>query len=405
MLKLSSAFAAICREPYRLFFPLGVLAGTIGIAQWFLYAVGLVHSYSGFFHSSLQTMVYINCFIAGFLMTALPRFTMSAPARGWEVIGVLMIFLGIGIYLVFEEWVIAESILLGWYAFLMYFALSRIRQRPRNMPGGNPPRELVWVPVALAYGIIGTVILMLGQTKLLPIWALKVGKPMMEQGFLTALVMGVGSFLIARLMGITRPSSLGIQGHLGCALLFFVSFWVEGLGQPVPGYLLRALAVTIVFYQAHILGQWPRASAFFVKWAWGSVWMVVLGFWGAGLWNKYQTVMLHLTFLGGFSLMTFAVASMVILSHAGQSHRLQTGPWALWVLAPAVLTALAYRLAVALWPDLYFQLLGMAAGVWMMGAWIWLLFMLPILFIVPNSDEFGKMHEAAKSGPNLKETC
>lgn len=405
MLKLLSVFAAVCREPYRLFFPLGVLAGTIGIAQWFLYAVGLIYSYCGFFHSSLQTMVYINCFIAGFLMTALPRFTMSAPARGWEVVCVLMIFLGVGIYLALEEWVIAESISLGWYAFLMYFALSRIRQRPRHIPGGNPPRELVWVPVALAHGIIGTAIFLLGQTRLLPLWALKVGKPMMEQGFLTALVMGVGSFLIARLMGIIRPSSLKIRGHLGCAFLFFVSFWVEGLGQPAAGYLLRASAVTVIFYQANILGRWPRTSAFFVRSAWISVWMVVLGFWGAGLWNKYQMVMLHLTFLGGFSLMTFAVASMVIMSHAGQNSRLQTGLGALGILALAVLTALACRLAVALWPDLYFQLLGIGAGAWMVGAWAWLLWMLPVLGTVSNTDEFGKMHEAAKAGVNLKETC
>lgn len=57
----------ICREPYRLFFPLGVWMGAVGISPWFLYAMGLSDSYSGYFHSSMQMLVYMNCFIIGFL--------------------------------------------------------------------------------------------------------------------------------------------------------------------------------------------------------------------------------------------------------------------------------------------------------------------------------------------------
>lgn len=405
MSKLSVLFAAICREPYRLFFPLGVMAGTMGVMPWFLYAVGLTHSYSGQFHSSLQTMVYMNLFIAGFLMTALPRFTSSIAARGWEVLTVLMIFLAIGFFLAIGQWVAAELLVLGWYAFLMYFALIRVLKRPRTSFGGSAPLGLIWVPIGILHGVIGISLMVLGQLKILPAWSLMVGKPMMDQGFLTSLVLGVGSFLIVRLMGVAQPSIGNIRVQMTCGLVFFLSYWVEGLGYPSMGYLLRAAVASIVFYAADILYQWPKSSALYVRMVWASAWMVVLGFWGAALWGNYQVVLMHLTYLGGFSLMTFAVGSMVIMSHAGHVQKLQTGIWALWILVSAVVTALAYRLAVAFWPDLYFQLLGFAAASWMVGAWVWLCYMLPMVCLVPNEDEFGKMHEAAKANVNMKDPC
>jgi len=75
----------ICREPYRLFFPLGILMGTVGISHWLFYALGWMKSYSGFFHSSIQILSYMNCFIIGFLLTALPRFTGAKHATKNEL--------------------------------------------------------------------------------------------------------------------------------------------------------------------------------------------------------------------------------------------------------------------------------------------------------------------------------
>ncbi len=405
MNKNAKAFAAICREPYRLFFPLGIVAGTIGIVQWVLYAIGLSSSYSGFLHSSIQTMVYMNCFITGFLMTSMPRFTQTYTARWWEILTPLLLFVGMGISLALQEWVLAEGLLLGWYAFLMYFALSRVMGRPPSASRGNPPVELIWVPIALLHGIIGTLILIFGQTKILPVWALKVGKPMMDQGFLVCLVMGVGGFLIPRLMGIVKkddPVKGKVQYYLMCAVLFFASFFVEGLSYPAIGYGLRAAAVTAVFLKTNMLTNLPQGSGFYVWMAWVSVRMVASGFWGAALFNNYQTLMLHITFIGGFSLMIFAIASMVIMSHAGEGERLNSGVWIIPLVAVGIILSLIGRLLIGFFPDLYFQCLGWASGIWIVFAWIWLIYMLPRIFTVPDEDEFAKLHEQAKVRNNLK---
>src|SRR5215471_8126085 len=63
------------REPYRLFFPLGILFGLAGVAIWPLYSFGLTATYSGRSHALVQTGGFLYAFIAGFLLTAVPRFT------------------------------------------------------------------------------------------------------------------------------------------------------------------------------------------------------------------------------------------------------------------------------------------------------------------------------------------
>lgn len=405
---------AICREPFRLFFPLGIVAATIGIGEWLLYALHVLARYSAFFHSSMQMMVYMNCFIVGFLTTALPRFTRTFTARIWEVGTFLILFIGITVFLGINEPVSAELLLLAWYVFLIYFVSIRLAQRQGSFGSGTAPKELIWVPLGLLNGIMGTILLILGQEKLLPSWALLVGKPMMDQGFLVCVVMGVGGFLIPRLMGTYEQVSNSQQEHeqvctsqtgecrkpaniityyLACALIFFISFFVEGFGNPPLGYGLRAIAITTVLLKSHILGKLPQKSGLYVWLAWGSIWMVAMGYWLACFFNAYQVIMLHITFIGGFSLMTFAVGSMVVMSHAGQGERLNAPLWVLYAVAVGIILALLNRLAVGLFPDFYFQILGFSAICWIMGAWAWLIFMVPRLMTVPAEDEFGRMHE------------
>ena len=62
-------------DPYRIFFPLGVLLGTAGVSIWLLYWLGLTAGYSGRAHAFVQIEGFLYAFIAGFLLTAIPRFT------------------------------------------------------------------------------------------------------------------------------------------------------------------------------------------------------------------------------------------------------------------------------------------------------------------------------------------
>src|SRR6476619_5471982 len=66
-------------DAYRVFFPLGMLCGLAGVAIWPLYAFGVTTTYSGRSHAFVQIFGFLYAFVAGFLLTAVPRFTGTQP--------------------------------------------------------------------------------------------------------------------------------------------------------------------------------------------------------------------------------------------------------------------------------------------------------------------------------------
>ena len=69
-------------DPYRLFFPLGILMGVAGVMIWPLYYWNVIGWYNGRSHAFVQTDCFLYAFIVGFLWTAVPRFTGApGPAR------------------------------------------------------------------------------------------------------------------------------------------------------------------------------------------------------------------------------------------------------------------------------------------------------------------------------------
>ncbi|MBL8013231.1 MAG: NnrS family protein [Candidatus Omnitrophica bacterium] len=415
MSRLPQACDAFCREPYRLFFPLGVLAGLLGIGHWFAFGFALSDSYSGMFHSTVQVLVYMNCFIAGFLLTALPRFTQTPHASRGELVGFLLI-MGAILFCAFHAWwIIADALFAVWLMWLVVYVLKRIKNRPPASSGsGRPPIELVWIPFGVVNGFTGTVLHIVGQLGG-PHWALSVGKPLMDQGFLLSVVIGVGGFLIPRLMGTYAPQAVDRDKptnadpatssaslptpalHMAYAAALFVSFWMEGLGAPSLGYGLRAAVVTAAFAASRALPRLPKVNELYVKMAYTSVWLTAAGYWGAALLPDFQKEMLHITFIGGFSLMTFSVASMVILTHAGAIELLRKPLWVLWTVAAGLTIALAERFLAVIFADQYFRWLGYSSACWMLAAIIWLLFMAKYFMTVPPTDEFGRMHQASKT--------
>ena len=78
------------REPYRLFFPLGVALAWAGISHWWLHATGFLPVYRPVFHAMTQIQGFMTCFAVGFLFTMIPRRTGSRPPEVWEIgIGLL----------------------------------------------------------------------------------------------------------------------------------------------------------------------------------------------------------------------------------------------------------------------------------------------------------------------------
>ncbi len=405
----------ICEEPYRLFFPLGILLGVFGVSHWFFYTTRLIESYSGFYHSSVQMMAYMTSFVTGFLLTAMPRFSGARHTGTRELLSFLTAIVGIFIFLSFGFWIGAESVFIIWLFLLARFAFVRFAGKKKENAGEKkiePPKEFLWIPIAIFHGICGASLLILSQLKIIPTWFAQVAKPMMEQGFIFSIVVGVGGFLIPRIAGTFKPSESektcetqkpaaviqqgSPQWHLLLGLIFFISFWLEGFGLIKLAYALRALVITTQFIGNGILPAPPKVPYLFVRLLWISVWMIVIGFWMVVFFPDFRVAMLHIVFIGGLSLMVFAVATMVILSHAGKGDELRRPLWIFWVVGFGVLTAVLKRVAVVFFPDDYFHLVATAAFLWVIAGLSWLCFIMLRVFKTPGSGDFERIHEEAK---------
>lgn len=400
--------AAVRQEPFRLLFPLGIFCGLLGVGHWLLYAAHLSPASSPWFHASVQVGGFMFCFISGFLMTALPRFASAPPASSAELTVVLAFLGGYLISLSLGWWVPAQFCFIGLLAFLVGFAGSRFA---RQRAGFAPPPEFAWIPIALLLGIIGSVFIVLGQLSLLPSWSLALGRPMVQQGFLLGIVLGVAGFMAPRLTGhqevflslgsaspekLLRAKKRRALIHEGVGILFFLTFIIEASGLMRAAYLLRASVVTANLAWSSRFYKLPKTREAYVLLVWHSLWFVCAGLWGAGLWPAHRVAMLHITFLGGFSLMIFAVGTMVALSHSAEGDLLHRPLWVLRVVGAGIMGAMLLRLGADLFPAAYFRLLGAASFIWVSIAVFWLGFAWPRLMKQADPEAFEQAHEAAK---------
>ena len=263
------------------------------------------------------------------------------------------------------------------------------------------------IPISLAQGLLGALFQILYWAgKVSPFWS-QLGWLMITQGVFLCLVMGIGGFLGPRLLGhqlfrieggrpITQmtPGNFRIAAHALAGLLLFASFVLEALGLRVIGYGLRAIVVTGEILWTTKIYKLPSNKDTYVKLFWISFWMIILGLWTQVLWPSYRMAALHLVFIGGFSLMTFTIATMVTLSHLGYGALLKKPLWVVSLFGAMLLAAMIVRSSADFHPRLYFHFLAAASVFWMIAAGGWLLFIIPKFFQAPKSlrQPAGSLH-------------
>ncbi|MBI2095917.1 MAG: NnrS family protein [Candidatus Omnitrophica bacterium] len=393
----------IQREPFRLFFPLGVLFGVIGTGHWLVYGVGWSGSYSGYYHASVQVKLYLGAFVGGFLMTAIPRFASAPHAGPKEVSGVLLGMLLNFVFLIQKAWLLSDMAYAAWLVLLFSFIVRRFLNKGR---AANPPAEFVWIPVAFLHAATGIVMMALSQHDLLAPRFLGAGRVLVEQGFVLSLVLGIGGFLGPRLMGLHQlptPAMMRkpqdfykrrLAAHLLLGFFLLVSF----LWEARPSLFLRAAVVTLELACLGGVLAPPRVPGIFQRFLWFSFWSVLAGVWLAALFPAQRATMLHFLFLGGFSLMTFLVSTMVVLSHSGHGDKLGRPLWIYWVIFIGIAAALAVRVTASLAPEHYFLHVGIASAIWILTGAAWLLFAAPYLGRVPSDGEWDSPEKCGREG-------
>jgi len=371
------------REPFRLFFPLGVALGWLGVGHWLLYATGVTTTYSCQAHGLVQVQGFLMAFATGFLLTALPRRTASPPPSAAEVGLAAVALTATSVAAIVERWRIAEAAYGAVFALLLRFALRRFLGRGA---GRRPPAAFVLVPLAALAGVAGGALLAGGTLPGVPAGAMTLGRLLVEQGVFLCLAVGVGSLVLPLMAGAPPPADLGSApgetrravGYAAVGAVVLASLALEHAGWGRTAPLVRAAAVAAgLALGGGALGE-PRRPGLHRRLARLAAWLMPAGLTVSAAWPDYRVPALHVLFIGGFGLLAFAVATHVSFGHLGLEAVGAGSPTPVIALAAGLGLALAARF-VADWSDSYFAHLGWAAACWIGGSAAWLAYFGPRL--------------------------
>jgi uncharacterized protein involved in response to NO len=369
-------------EPFRIFFPLGVVIAWLGIGHWLLYATGVTTSYSCQGHGLVQVEAFLMAFAVGFLLTALPRRTQGPPPSSVEITAAAVLLIANAALLATGHRVAAQAPYVLLFVLLLQFALRRFSRRAA---GRRPPAAFVLIPIGVLHGLSGAALVASAAELHSRPWMLLLGPLFVQQGVFLCFTLGVGSLVLPLMSGAPPPADLGSSPRENAKALaygaagfaFLSSFVLEAAGWTRGGPLLRASVDALGMAMA---GAWrpPAKPGLHRQLAWASVWAMPIGLAASGLFPDYRVAALHILFIGGFGLLAFSVATHVSLTHLGLERIAAGRPLAVVTLAVCFGLALAARVAADM-SHTYFDHLGWAAACWILGSAVWLGFLGPRL--------------------------
>lgn len=341
-------------EPFRVFFPLGILAGITGLLLWPLHYAGWLSNYPALQHPRLMILGFGAAFVTGFLGTAWPRFLESQALRRWEL------------WALVASWVTAQGLYLAgdirggdlatcWLAILLLAVLGRRLRFGAGAALPPPGFAVAFLSVFILAGVALTwVVFPMG---VLSVQAYKMTQLLAYQGFLLLPLLGVGSYLFGRFFEGTgkspttrSPRNRAFAVWSMAAILLF-SFVIEAQGNVRSGNLLR-LAGLLLWALAAVPPIWRRRAPNTRAWALriGLV-LIALTYVCQAIWPDDQFTWKHVLFLGGFSLVILLTSDRVILGHCATPSTVpaksKAWRWILWL----TLLTLATRITADLVPS------------------------------------------------------
>ena len=368
-------------EPYRVLFPLGAAIGLAGTLPWITFAAG-AGAWPGMLHATLMIQGFELCFVAGFLLTAMPSFTHGEkcrPGELWAVVAGAIAFTllhAAGI----EGW--AQLCFAATLAVTAFAILRRTR-----FDGAAPPEEFLLAAIGLLFGIAGGLHQAAAAFGVLPEPLPRFGVRLVSRGMVLAVVLGLGGLLVPtfamikdplRIVGIARAGQRGPRRVyvLAIAALLAASFQAEAQHMPSLGGWLRAVAgIASTMLSWKIWSRPGRGGA--LTWAlWLSGWGIALGLLAAAIWPQHEISAYHVVFIGGYGLLTMAIGTRVVVTHGGHDHGEETKVLR-WAGIALLGVALVSRLLGGDVDPTQSHALAGAAGAWVLAWSLWLSGALP----------------------------
>lgn len=352
-------------EPYRIFFLLGIIYLIWGILIWLPQLIG-AESYPVLAHRYLMLNGFSATFIAGFLMTAVPKFSQTKTAHLNEILAFMFItFAGIiSAYLEMEALTFVFSAMQA--LVILFFLFSRILKRKVN-----PPYSFIFIFVGLILWLTSALMSLISSADSF--------KNLHYEGSIAAIILGVGSRLIPGILGHTeivqtqrsryeneKPFLLTIPFHFIAMIAFFVgSYFSE-----TYGIIVRAVVVTLIGIFYWKLIQFPKIKSALTWNIWVSCWLILFSFILKASWSAGMIHASHSFFINGIVLLTLLIATRVVQSHGPKDAKLENLK-IIYVISFLIILAAATRVSAFLMPDQYLKHLGYSSLVLSLAVGLW----------------------------------
>lgn len=370
---------AVCAEPYRVLFPLGLAGAALGLGVWIPhYLRPESFAYPAASHATLQIQGFLLCFIFGFLGTMLPKVVGVAPLGLARFLALTLGLILLMAAAIAGMGVTAQIIHLALLINFLGFMLARWPQRR-----ADPPPYFLFIAGGLLADLVGTLLKLAVQAGIAGGGSYRLAALLQFQAFPLLLILGVGGFLLPKLFAgevidpaRLLPSSTHLRGLLTATVVFLAGYFVEALLPFHPlsirlGSGLRA-AVWLWFLVSHI--RLHRVTTKLPVWLGGARWSLWLM--GAGmalpvLAPRYLLAWEHLTFVSGFLWLTITVATRVLTAHAGRLPLLEAGRRTMLALGLLIGLAALTRVTTDIWTGARALHLALAALFALLGLALW----------------------------------
>jgi uncharacterized protein involved in response to NO len=399
-------FFSLCLgAPFRIFFPLATLIGISGVSLWPLFFSGLHTSYPGPMHSRLMVEGFLGGFVIGFLGTAMPRLLGALPLRRWELWSLLLLYLfAAGLHLGGQS----RAGDMAFIALMLCFIARMVARVHRRAE--LPPPGFVLVAFGLLSGVLGPALWLCGLQDWVSTNLMLFGSMLLNQAFVLFLLLGIGTFLLPRFLRLRdvrpmaeeRTASPGwrLRAAFSCVtgLVLLSSYWLEA-GNPISQVAvwlrgIGAVAYLITMVPFHRQPGLPRTASFSAQL---SLLALVAGLVFPLFWPGQRIAGMHVVFLGGYSLITFTVATRVVLGHSGNEALFETRLPSLQIATLLLLSGAALRAIGDFLPSRS-HWLSAASYLWMLAAGVWGFAILPKVRLADPSDDLscsGRRQRAA----------
>jgi uncharacterized protein involved in response to NO len=379
---------ALCfAEPFRIFFPLGLLLGVIGVALWPLFVWHAIDFYPAPAHVRLMIEGLMGSFIIGFLGTAGPRLLDASPLSVAQTSALIALQIGSALLHLAQQQTAGDIVFLVLLLFFIGMMAKRVRARH-----DLPPPHFVLVLFGLLNAIVGIFLITAAKSMTEGAFPNQLGGLMLNEGFVLFPILGVGAFFFPKLLGGAKPepSDLRIAAALWIkraaigvltGLVIWSSFFFEAFGWTRTAAVVRGLLTLTYFVtQGHLLEK-PSGPPFLAHCFRLGALLLVAGLLLPAVLPGYRVANLHLTFIGGFSVILFTVSTRVVLGHAGQSHLFRKRLRFLIAALVLLLVAMIARVGADFVPPARNSHLIYAALIWLLAAVVWACALVPKLFM------------------------